>query len=33
MHEVVWDVVVVGWRWIHRTRRLACEGDDDRIAP
>jgi hypothetical protein len=33
VHEVVWDVVIVGWRRIHRTRRLACNGDDDRIAP
>ena len=33
VHEVVWDVVIVAWRWIHRTRRLACDGDDDRVAP
>ena len=33
VHEVVWDVVVVTWRWIRRPRRLACKGDDDRIAP
>jgi len=32
VHEVMWDVVIVTWRWIHRTRRLACKRDDDRIA-
>jgi hypothetical protein len=31
--EVVGDVVIVGWRWIQRTRRLAGDGDEDGVAP
>jgi hypothetical protein len=33
VHEVVRDVVIVGGRWIQHTRRLACNGDDYRVAP
>ena len=33
VHEVVRDVVIVSWRWIHRTRRLPCNSDDDCVAP
>src|SRR3954452_15327232 len=32
VHEVVWDVVIVAWRWVHRSRRLACGRDDDCVA-
>jgi len=33
VHEIVWDVVIVTWSWIHRPRRLAGNRDDDRVAP
>jgi hypothetical protein len=33
VHDVVWDVAVEAWRWIHRTGRVACDCDDDRVAP
>jgi hypothetical protein len=33
VHEVVRDVVIVTWRWIHRPRRLACNRHDDCVAP
>jgi hypothetical protein len=33
VHEIVWDVVIVPGRWIHRARWRARECDDDRVAP
>ena len=33
VYEVVGDVVIVRGRGVHRARRLACDVDDDRVAP